>query len=113
MAVPGGGSPAATSAGPEGTAAAASASSEAVPTGARGAPGWVRGCLGAVGRDLPLFALLTAVLGAYLVARMTVLGSLTGEIPAPELRGLSTGERILTGLSLWPDYVRLMLLPLD
>lgn len=63
--------------------------------------------------DAPMFALLTAVLGGYLIARLVVLGSLAGEIPAPELVGVTGAARIYTGISLWPDYLRLLLFPLD
>lgn len=63
--------------------------------------------------DAPLFALLTAVLAGYLVARLVVLGSLAGEIPAPELVGVMGVARIYTGISLWPDYLRLLFFPLD
>lgn len=63
--------------------------------------------------DAPLFALLTAVLGSYLIARVVVLGSLAGEIPAPELVGVTGFSRLFTGISLWPDYLRLMIFPMD
>lgn len=63
--------------------------------------------------DAPLFALLTAVLAGYFVARLVVLGSFAGEIPAPELVGVTGAARIYTGISLWPDYLRLLLFPLS
>ncbi|HSG07814.1 MAG TPA: hypothetical protein VLA36_05640 [Longimicrobiales bacterium] len=63
--------------------------------------------------DLPLFASLTAVLGGYLVLRVSVLGSLAGESMAPALMGVDTFERLLTAVSLWPEYVRLLLLPVS
>ena len=63
--------------------------------------------------EAPVFLVLCASLGLYLVARMSVLGTLLGELPAPELRGLDGGGRVLTALSLWPHYLRLLLLPLD
>ncbi len=62
-------------------------------------------------REALVFVSLAAVLGAYLVLRMSVLGTLTGEVPAPALRGLSAGERILTALTVWPQYLRLMAFP--
>ena len=63
-------------------------------------------------RSIPLLALCAAVLVCYLGLRLDVVGTLRGEVPAPELVGLSTGDRILTGLSTWVDYVRLLVFPL-
>ena len=34
-------------------------------------------------------------------------------MPAPALWGLSAGQRILTSLAVWPQYFRLLVLPLD
>ena len=62
-------------------------------------------------RGLPLYLSLMAVLGTYLVLRTAVLGTLTGEVPAPALQGLTSGDRILTALSVWPEYLRLFLFP--
>jgi Flp pilus assembly protein TadD len=62
-------------------------------------------------REGPVFASLAAVLVAYMVLRLSVLGTLTGEVPAPALRGLDTGERILTAFTVWPQYLRLMVFP--
>ena len=71
--------------------------------------------LGAQGRSLrrsaPLLALSGAVLGCYLAVRLDVVGTLRGEVPAPELMGLSGTDRLFTGLSVWLDYVRLSLWP--
>lgn len=64
-------------------------------------------------RGLPVYLSLLAVLAAYLVLRVSVLGTVTGEVPAPALRDLTDGQRILTGLTVWPHYVRLLLFPLD
>jgi tetratricopeptide (TPR) repeat protein len=64
-------------------------------------------------RLLPVLISLTAVLGAYLVLRASVLGTVAGEVPAPALRGLSGTERVLTALTVWPEYLRLMVFPLD
>lgn len=69
--------------------------------------------LGILRRDLPLQLLLFAVLAGYLGKRLLVLGSVAGDAPSPELLDLSMGERIMTGLSLWPTYLRLFLFPLD
>ncbi|HSM61937.1 MAG TPA: hypothetical protein VK849_14105 [Longimicrobiales bacterium] len=60
---------------------------------------------------LPVLLTLSAVLGSYLVLRVSVLGTVTGEVVAPALRGLTTGERVMTSLSLWPEYLRLMAFP--
>ena len=67
--------------------------------------------IGAVRRDAPLFLALAAVLLAYLGVRVLVLGSLRGESIPSELIGLGWGARLLTALSLWPTYARLMLMP--
>ncbi len=64
-------------------------------------------------RELPLLVSLLAVLGGYLLLRWSVLGTVTGEVAAPALRGLTAGQRILSGLSVWPQYVRLFLWPVD
>ncbi|HKJ01931.1 MAG TPA: hypothetical protein VJ997_05730 [Longimicrobiales bacterium] len=63
--------------------------------------------------ELPLFALLAGVLLTYLAVRGWLLGAVLGDVPAKELVGLSAGARLLTALSLWADYARLMLFPLD
>lgn len=55
--------------------------------------------------------LMMCVVVAYGVFRWGAVGALTGDAPAPELRGLSTGQRLLTALALWPEYVRLMVFP--
>lgn len=62
--------------------------------------------------ELPLFALTAAVLAVYLGVRFLVLGSVVGETPAAVLAGLTTGERLLTAVSLWSQYARLMFFPL-
>lgn len=60
---------------------------------------------------LPVYLSLAAVLGAYLVLRIAVLGTMTGEVPAAALRGLTDGERVLTALTVWPQYLRLLFFP--
>jgi len=62
--------------------------------------------------ELPLFALTAAVLAAYLGVRFLVLGSVAGEIPAAVLAGLTTSERLLTAISMWSQYARLIFFPL-
>ncbi len=63
--------------------------------------------------DLPVYAICLAALGAYLVARLSVVGALLGDLPAPSLRGLTTAERLITAVSLWPQFLRLLLFPLS
>ncbi len=63
--------------------------------------------------DFPVFLLTGALLVAFLGARFLILGSVAGDVPAPTLVGLSTGERILTALAVWPHYFRLLVFPLD
>lgn len=69
------------------------------------------GVMARLRREAPLFLSLLAVLGAYLVLRASVLGTVTGEVPAPALRGLAPTDRILTALTVWPEYLRLMVFP--
>ena len=63
--------------------------------------------------EAPVFLLTAALLIAFLGARFLVVGSLAGDGPAASLLGVSTGQRILTSLAVWPEYVRLLLFPLD
>ncbi len=63
--------------------------------------------------DLPVFLLTGVLLAAFLGARFLTLGSMSGEVPAPTLVGLSAGQRILTSLAVWPQYFRLLVFPLD
>jgi hypothetical protein len=62
---------------------------------------------------LPVLAVLGGVLMAMLALRLEVVGSLRGEVTAPELAGLSYVSRVWTGLSLWPDYARLLVAPVE
>lgn len=64
-------------------------------------------------RAVPAVALLSAVLLWMLSLRLQVVGSLRGEVPAPELLGLPTAARVWTGLGVWLDYARLLILPID
>ncbi len=72
-----------------------------------------RAVVGRLLDETPLLLLLLGVLVAYLGVRAEVLGSVMGEVPAPELIGLGGLERVQTALSVWPEYVRLLLIPLD
>jgi len=62
-------------------------------------------------RDVALLPALLGVLGIYLAARYGAVGTLLGETSAPSLQGLGHGERLFVALSLWPEYLRLMLFP--
>jgi hypothetical protein len=64
-------------------------------------------------RGLPVYVSLLAVLGTYLVLRTAVLGTMAGEVAAAPLRGISAGDRILTALTVWPEYLRLLLFPVS
>ena len=63
--------------------------------------------------DAPVFLLTGALLVAFLGARLLILGSVAGELPARTLVGLSAGQRILTSLAVWPHYFRLLVFPVD
>jgi len=75
----------------------------------RSPPGWRQ----RLASRAPVLVCLLAVFATYMVVRTAVLGTATGEAPAPALRDLTTSERIFTALSVWPEYLRLMLFPLD
>ncbi len=64
-------------------------------------------------RAWPLVTVSASVLLSYLALRIHVVGTLAGEVPAPELVGLATSDRIFTGLSVWVDYLRLLVFPLE
>jgi hypothetical protein len=61
--------------------------------------------------EAPVFLGLAGVLAGYLLIRLAVLGAVTGGAAAPELIGVTPGERLLTALTLWPEYLRLLLFP--
>jgi hypothetical protein len=63
--------------------------------------------------DMPIFVLTGTVLVAFLAARLWTLGSVAGDVPASYLMDVSAGERILTALSVWPHYFRLLVFPMD
>jgi Tfp pilus assembly protein PilF len=60
-----------------------------------------------------LFAGFVGVLLAYLVLRYQVLGTLSGTDAAPGLPYLREGHRVLNALRAWPEFVRLLFIPLD
>lgn len=64
-------------------------------------------------RESPTFVAAFAVLGCYVLIRAGVLGALTGESAAAGLASLETGPRLLTAVSVWPHYLRLLFFPLD
>ena len=78
---------------------------------------WARGGAAPLRRrlwkDVALVPALLGVLGIYLAARYGAVGTLLGETTAPSLQGLGQGERLFVALSLWPEYLRLMLFPFD
>ncbi len=56
---------------------------------------------------------MALVLIGYLAVRVRVTGGILGETVAPELWALTPFQRLMTALSLWIDYARLMVFPLD
>ncbi len=63
-------------------------------------------------REAPVYFALGVALVAYLAWRGWVLGSIGGEQSAPVFFGVTGGERVLTAVSVWPEYVRLLVAPL-
>jgi hypothetical protein len=64
-------------------------------------------------RELPAYLLLGTVLGAYLLTRLLILGTVGGELPSPLFRGMDPLTRVLTSVSVWPQYLRLLFFPMD
>jgi protein O-mannosyl-transferase len=60
---------------------------------------------------LPVWVSMGVVLLVYLALRRHVLGSGVGTQTAPYLVDLGTWDRLATAVSLWPEYLRLMLWP--
>ena len=56
---------------------------------------------------------LAIVLCAYLTLRVSVLGNLAGVDAAPGLPFLREEHRILNALRAWPEYMRLLFLPIE
>lgn len=65
-----------------------------------------------LGREASVYFSLVVMLAGYLLLRWAVLGSLLREVPASWFRGTGAEVRILTALSVWAQYLRLMVLPL-
>ncbi|NIP58804.1 MAG: tetratricopeptide repeat protein [Gemmatimonadetes bacterium] len=69
--------------------------------------------LGRLLDDVPLYLLLGATLAAFFGLRQQVLGVFLGDEATSAFLSLGTGERILTALGLWTEYMRLLFFPLD
>ncbi len=78
------------------------------PSPGKGLPVAVR-----LAREAGSYLLLLVVLVGYLAFRSMVLGSVVGEVPAPTFQALGAGARVLTAVSLWWQYARLLFFPLD
>lgn len=63
--------------------------------------------------DAPLYLLLAMLFGGYMGLRYAVLTVFSGSTLAPALVGASTATRIATAISIWPQYLRLMVYPRD
>jgi hypothetical protein len=63
-------------------------------------------------RETSLYASLLAALGAYLLVRWSVLGTVLGGTPAPWFQHTGMATRLLTALTLWIQYLRLMAFPM-
>jgi protein O-mannosyl-transferase len=60
-----------------------------------------------------LYFVLIATAVVYLALRVDVLGSISGSDAGPSLPFLREGRRILTAFRAWPEYVRLLVFPVD
>ena len=63
--------------------------------------------------DAPLYLLMAMLFGGYMGLRYAVLTVFTGSTLAPALVGASTATRIATAISIWPQYLRLLVYPRD
>lgn len=57
--------------------------------------------------------MFSAILFAYLLVRLSVLGNLTGTDAAPGLPWLREEFRVLNAFRAWPEFVRLLFMPFD
>lgn len=78
--------------------------------------GWLHPAHGApllavLRREWKLLAVMCAVLAAYLLLRIAVLGALVGALPPVFMRDASTADRIATAIHVWPEYLRLLVFP--
>ncbi len=63
--------------------------------------------------DAPLYLLLGMLFAGYMGLRYAVLTVFSGSTLAPALIGASTATRIATAISMWPQYLRLLVYPRD
>lgn len=75
--------------------------------------GDVREAAKAILRRWPVFAAMATALGLYLALRVVNIGTFLGVEASPWFWGLPDRARILTAIRVWPEYLRLMLVPLD
>lgn len=61
----------------------------------------------------PVYAALVATFGSYLAVRTAVLGTTVGNDAAGYLQALGPGQRVMTAVAVWPEYLRLMLFPAE
>jgi protein O-mannosyl-transferase len=61
---------------------------------------------------LPLFLIVATTL-AYIILRISIIGSLGGVAAAPNLPFLRTEYRVWVAFRAWPEYVRLLFFPAD
>lgn len=61
----------------------------------------------------PAYLVLTAAAATYAAFRYVALGELIGNDVAPALDGMSTPLRIANGMRIWPEYARLLFVPLE
>lgn len=64
-------------------------------------------------KEFPRFALLATVAATLLVARIDVLGALSGEDVSAVFIGLGPLERVAHALPAWVEYLRLLVWPVD
>lgn len=64
-------------------------------------------------RESATYLALFGLLGIFVIVRWIVLGMATGANTTPGMQNADTLTRILTAVSVWPEYVRLMVFPLD
>lgn len=81
--------------------------------GGFGGFGGVREYAGRVLARWPVYAAAGVALLGYLGARRAVLGTALGNDAAPFFQPLTGFERLLTAVSVWPEYLRLLLFPAE
>ena len=60
-----------------------------------------------------VIAMFCVILAAYLTLRLSILGNITGTDAAPGLPYLREEHRVLNAFRAWPEFVRLLFMPLD